>query len=101
MAIINIGLAIATTGKQNTEREVLLVLKALHVTVLKHRIAQSSTEPTLVADIFAPLSPNKAWEIAAVLDQDCIAQDDNGRLELFGPKADDWKPANRDYFLTI
>lgn len=101
MITLNIGMNIGDGTRKNTEREVLLVLKAYHASVLQYRVAQSNTEPTMVVQITHPLSPEKAWEIAAVLEQDCIAQDAHGALELYGPNADAWKPANRDFFIAI
>ena len=101
-ATLNIGLAIGRTKQFNTVREVLLVLRAFHVSVLRYRVAESTTEPTVVLEVCHALSPNKAWEVAAVLGQDCIAQEDIERnLELYGPKAADRQPANPDYFITF
>lgn len=105
MVLVNIGMAIGSRSQKDysqlTEREVELVLRAMHITVLRHEIKVSHTEPTYVAELSHALSPDKAWQLAANLDQECIAQDNNGWLELYGPQADDWKPANPAYFLTI
>jgi len=105
MILVNIGMAIGSRSQKDysqlTEREVSLVLRAMHISVMRYEIKASYTEPTFVAELTHALSPNKAWQLAANLDQECIAQDNHGWLELYGPQADDWKPANRDYFLTI
>lgn len=99
-AILNIGLHVE--GKLTlTIFEVIPVVNVTGVTVLRWRILQSTTEPTLVVETNLPLQPHQGLAVALLLRQDCIAQWHNGVGELFGPKAEKWGPFNREFFLDF
>lgn len=98
-SLVNIGLHIGDK-KGLTPEQVTKVLEANGVKVKKTSVHSSNSEPTMVATLDRPLTPEQAHRVSGLLKQDAIAQVAGGKGELYGPKAEDWKPFNRDYFLT-
>lgn len=99
-AILNIGLHVE--GELTlTHSDVLRAVCGEGVSILACRVCQSTTEPTLVIEVDRPLNANEGYFIAVTLRQDCIAQWHNGVGELFGPKAQEWGPFNKDFFIFL
>ncbi len=99
--VLNIGLA-TRDGGSITAKQALDVLRwQLGRTVLDWTVAQSATEPTLVAEIDAKLSPLEGEHLAERLRQDCVAQFDGFNGQLYGPNAEAWGPFNPAYFLLF
>lgn len=96
---VNIGLHTNEGGKITPE-EALAALRKHGIDVNRFAVHQSDTEPTLVADLSRPLTPEEAHQVSLDLKQEAIAQHANGQGELYGPGADKWKPFNPDYFLN-
>lgn len=99
-ATVNVGLAVHGGGAITPE-EVGAALKAVGVDVLRSATHQSDTEPTLIAELSRPLTPQEAHDVSAALKQDAIAQVTPEGGGLFGPKAADWGQFNPDFFLTM
>lgn len=97
-SMVNIGLNVGDK-KGLTPAQVTKVLEDHGVNVKKTSVHQSNSEPTMVATLDRPMTPEQASRVSGLLKQDAIAQVSDGKGELYGPKADDWKPFNRDYFL--
>ncbi len=97
--IVNIGLKVGDKTELTPE-QVEKVLKSQGVKVTKRSVHESTTEPTVVATLDKPLTPKQANTVSATLKQDAIAQVHKGVGQLYGPKAKEWGPFNRDYFLT-
>lgn len=97
-ATVNIGLA-TNDGAGVTVPEVLAVLQRTGARVLQHSTHQSDTEQTLVAQLSRPLTPAEATTVSAMLRQEAIAQIHEGEGDLYGPKADAWRPFNPAFFL--
>jgi hypothetical protein len=97
---LNIGLANPVMGKDNSIDSTLIVALDFIRDVENVSVQQSASERTVVIDF------NFIWGslnvLSAVLDQDCIALLDNetGKGELFGDKAEAWAPFNPEFFLT-
>jgi len=98
-ATINVGLH-TNDGVGITPTQVEAVLREHDVTVSKAAVHQSGTEPTFVGKLSRALTPEEAHQVSVALKQEAIAQHANGIGELYGPKAEAWKPFNPDYFLT-
>lgn len=98
-AVVNIGLNV-NDGSTISAQEALSALKLAGAKVLSHSVRTSNTEPTLIAELAEPLSPEKATALSATLKQDAIAQRlADGTGALYGPAADKWGPFNPEYFL--
>lgn len=98
-AVVNIGLNV-NDGSTISAQEALSALKLAGASVLSHQVRESNTEPTLIAELAEPLSPEKATALSATLKQDAIAQRlADGTGALYGPAADKWGPFNPEYFL--
>jgi thioredoxin reductase len=97
--VMNIGLA-TNDGKGITPEEAIKTLESHGLKVTRTSIKQSGTEPTLVASLDRDPTPEEAHSISASLNQEAVAvRHANGQGELYGPRADNWKPFNPDYFL--
>jgi thioredoxin reductase len=96
---VNIGLNV-NDGSKITPEEAISELEKQGVKVTRQSVEQSNTEPTLIASLSRPLTPEEADKVSKSLKQDAIAQFDGSKGELYGPKAEDWKPFNPDYFLN-
>lgn len=72
-AVVNIGLNV-NDGSTISAQEALSALKLAGASVLSHQVRESNTEPTLIAELAEPLSPEKATALSATLKQDAIAQ---------------------------
>ena len=98
---LNIGLTV-NGGLAITPDHALAALRDTGAQLIRFAIRQSTSEPTLIAELAVPLSGATLYLLAAALDQECIAQlsaDSIGILE--GPGADKWRPFNIEYFLTF
>lgn len=93
-AQLNIGLITNSGGKLPSSAALLWLESgawAEDAVVLCSRVAQSDTEPTLVAVLSAPLSRRMLDSLSTILLQDCIAQlHADGHGELVGPRAAEW-----------
>lgn len=97
---VNIGLDIPGGG-QLTVDEVNAALTAAGVKVQASTVRQSATEQTLVAQLDRALTPDEANALSVALKQEAVAQRVGDVGELYGPKADLWKPFNPEYFLDL
>ncbi len=99
--VVNIGLNVPG-GDALTEQKVLDALKAEGLEPTRYEIKQSSTEPTLIAEIPAT-DDAKINRLAETLGQEAIAvynpATDSG--VLVGPKAAQWGEFNKDFFLPL
>lgn len=98
-AVVNIGLN-TNDGTGISAEEAISVLRELGVEVQSSAIGQSDTEPTLIASLSRPLTPEEGHQVSERLRQEAIAQQVGETGDLFGPKAEAWGPFNPDYFLT-
>lgn len=98
-AMVNIGLDVPGGGRLTPE-EAAAVLERVGARPIRMTVAQSDTEPTLIAELERALTPEEAHDVSVALRQEAIAQvDETGRGELYGPMADNWRPFNGDYFI--
>lgn len=97
---VNIGLDIPGGG-QLTVDEVNAALTAAGVQVQASTVRQSATEQTLVARLDRALTPDEANALSVALKQEAVAQRVGDVGELYGPKAELWKPFNPEYFLDL
>lgn len=103
--ILNIGLAVKD-GLPIGADAALLAVAANDFRVVKHLVAQSDTEPTLVVEVLVLDLPALAWrklhQVANDLRQECIAaynaETDKGAL--IGPQAAAWGDFNPEFFIT-
>jgi hypothetical protein len=102
-AIVNIGLNVFPElgGGTVHPAEAIRALKAQGVDVTETQVRQSGTEPTLVARLSKPLTPEQGHAVSSVLRQEAIAQRTGNKGDLFGPAAEKWAPFNSDYFLDF
>lgn len=99
-AELNIGLAVSG-GANLDPQQVIQALHKVGADVVGSVVFDSDTEPTLVVKLKERLSGNIVERLARNLNQEAIAQRfDDGSGELYGPKADEWRPFNADYFLV-
>jgi hypothetical protein len=97
---LNIGMNV-NDGSVLTEKEILQALKGVGVKVRRKEIRQSGTEPTVIAQLDRPLTPQEAHDLSAKLRQDAIAQRVGTEGALHGPAAEKWGPFNPEYFLDL
>jgi hypothetical protein len=101
MQTLNIGLN-RNVGGTVRAADVLMWIMSSARKVSAATIAQSDTEPTLVARIDAPLSDAEAYALCAAFDQDCIAQSADGISgALLGPKSAEWGAFNPALFIRL
>lgn len=96
--LVNIGLNV-NDGSKLTDDEALQALRDQGADILDFIKHTSDTEPTLVVTLASPLTAKQADAVSEHLRQDAIAQMTGDEGELYGPRADEWKPFNPDYFL--
>ena len=98
---LNIGLQV-TPRLFNTLGEVLTEVRAAGIHVGQFKIANSTTEPTVVIESDDDVLPQEAYRIAKALLQDCIAVENrDGTRGLYGPRAEKWLPFNPEFFITF
>lgn len=99
--ILNIGLDVKATS-QIAAHVALEIVKAHDFIVHKHKVVQSDTEPTLVAEVSGGF-PAAPYRIAYDLQQDCIAVYDPVKKsgELLGPQSHRWGIFNPAFFFLI
>jgi hypothetical protein len=98
--LVNIGLNVEG-GAPLTPAAVLDALKAIGVTVETHEVHESNTEPTVVAKLDRPLTPEEAHALSVTLKQQAIAQLSDGEGGVHGPMAEAWSPFNPEFFLLM
>ena len=69
--------------------------------ILRWRVVESDSEPTLTAEIRGDVDGEFLLALCDELSQDCIAVIDSLGGTLIGPKADEWGPFNPAYFFTL
>lgn len=102
-AILNIGLSVG--GGPAKVSQLFKAMRAVRLAAgddeITSWVGQSATEQTLVVVLEEPLAQAQAELLAAVLEQDCIAQlTSEGEGKLFGPRAEAWGPFDIDQFIT-
>lgn len=96
---VNIGLE-TDDGKGITPEQAIERLKSSGVDVTQTSVHTSPTgEKTLVASLSRPLTSGEAHSVSEDLNQQSIAQYSNGKGELHGPKAEDWRPFQNKFFI--
>lgn len=84
--------------------DILLDLKELGFDVLRYRVAQSQSEPTLVVNVVHE-SRYVLKELSALCNryaQDCLAlSDTDGHGALVGDKSSKWGDFAREYFIAM
>lgn len=98
---LNIGLKKGTTEELLTKQGVLKVLEERGMRIVKNKVQNSDTEPTLVVQLDKPLTEQQMLELASVLDQEAIPQLVNGKGALYGSNASAWGDFNPEYFLDF
>lgn len=97
--MVNVGLKVGENGVISADQALAELQK--HAEVTQHSVHTSNTEPTLVASLKRPLTSEEAASVAKNLHQESIAQHvPGGKSDLYGPKAEAWRPFNPDYFLN-
>jgi hypothetical protein len=103
--ILNIGLAVGATPSI-AAHVALEIVKANDFIVKSHTVAESDTEPTVVATVTylgvnALMCLQHMRAIADDLQQDCIAvyRPLTGKGALIGPKAAAWGAFNPEFFI--
>jgi hypothetical protein len=100
-ATLNVGLLNSKDGSTIPDQFALNEVKRFFA-VLDHKFAQSETERTLVAKVQADehLRVN-TYNLALMLDQDCVAICFGKYGALIGPRAYAWGEFNPDYFINL
>lgn len=107
--MLNVGLAIGTTGQRLTLTEVVQAVERAGLVIDALAVHDSATEPTAVIRATVALPAHRAagalYGLAITLAQDCIAVHWLGRGfpagALIGPAADMWGAFNPAFFLTL
>lgn len=104
--IINIGLAVPNSNNMiSTEAALAALADVFGATPARWHVAQSGTEPTLVAEVHAARSHvyPQAHRVSVALSQDCIAVYCPARHTgaLVGPKSADWGAFNMAAFVGM
>lgn len=101
-ATLNIGLAVGDSVPVDQLFRTLRAVRSVSGdNPITSRVAQSSTEQTLVVILEEPLSAEAASDLALLLNQDCIAQlESDGEGNLYGPCAEAWGPFDINEFIT-
>ncbi len=95
---LNIGLA-TNDGAGITDKQAIKELQKLGVKVKVSEVRGSNTEPTLIATLDKPLTPEQADQLSVKLRQEAIVQRVDGEGALYGPAKEKWGPFNPEYFL--
>ncbi len=101
---LNIGLAISGQPLEHSPAAVLSLLAKCGFRVLTHRLAQSTTGPTLVTEVLPPEDwHNRLYFFSCVTRQFCVAvRHSYGRVLLIGPNAArNWSTFDPDLFLPL
>lgn len=99
-AVVNIGLA-TNDGAGLSADQAIAALEAIGVKVMSKSVRQSATEPTLIAKLDRPLTPEEANAVSEATRQEAIAQRVDGVGDIYGPAAENWRPFNDAYFLPL
>jgi hypothetical protein len=100
--VMNVGLAVGNEGDTIEVADVLEACDKCGVIVIgKPVVVDSDSEPTAVMTFAAPVQAD-IYDLAKVLQQDCIAVYDsrNWRGKLIGPKAESWGTFDPAFFFT-
>lgn len=97
---VNIGMDVKD-GTKLTENEINEALAEFRVSIVRSKIHQSGTEPTFVAKLSRPLSPEELFQLSVKLRQDAIPQISKGTGIMTGPNAKDWGDFNPEYFMNL
>lgn len=107
--LLNVGLAVGRTGHLNTISQTVSILESTGLTIEALRVVESDTEPTVVAQVLAPLgwtaaaAHNAIYGAAFVLGQQAIAA--YGHLVAFGqnigPEAAAWGAFDGRLFFNL
>jgi len=100
-ANMNVGLKVDATGHVWTVADVLAAAEKCGVIAGKPTVVNSDSEPTVVMTFAAP-SAVDIYDMAAELQQDCIAIYDarNWRGRLIGPNTEAWGEFDPSMFFT-
>lgn len=101
--LVNVGLA-RNTGGQLDPSTVLRAFRQRGFQHIANALHRSDSEDTVVMAMIQPARAMRAIdELAAELDQDCIAVafTGNGAGVLIGPKADDWGAFDPSCFILL
>jgi hypothetical protein len=103
LLLLNVGLAVSGQALHLSPVTVLSLLAEAGFRVLSHRVAQSTTEPTLVALVLPPEDwHDSLYVLSCSTRQDCIAvQYPDGSGLLVGPGSRIWGVFNPDFFLPL
>lgn len=96
---LNIGLKSAVTHRTSGPQKVISLLSCMAIIDDDWRVAQSSTEATLIVRLDKPLTNRQLHTLSVALEQDCIAQLHDGKGVLVGPRAEAWGEFNPEFFL--
>lgn len=97
--VLNIGLKTRDGGTLSAKHALDVLRWQLGRTALDWTVAQSATEPTLIVEVDAKLTPTEGAFLAERLRQGAVAQFDGFDGQLYGPDAEAWGPFNGAYFL--
>ena len=96
---LNVGTHV-TGGQPITPEQITSEIEKTGAKVVKSSVVPSNTEPTVVATLDRPLTPDEGNTVAANLHQEAIPQaHPAGGGEIFGPQAEKWGPFNPNYFI--
>jgi hypothetical protein len=107
---LNIGLAVGTSGAENTVTQTVQALERAGFVLQALRVAQSSTERTVIAQVSSPsawgidsFQATAIYALAVQLGQQAIGvfESCRGHGELIGPDAASWGSFDPTQFLTI
>lgn len=100
--VMNVGMKVDATGYVWEMADVLDAAERCGVIIVgKPSVVNSDSEPTVVAAFAAPTSA-EVWDMAKMLQQDCIATYNarTWRGRLIGPNAEAWGDFNPHMFFT-
>lgn len=98
---MNVGLKVDATGYVWEVNDVLEAAERCGVIAGKPTVVSSDSEPTVVMTFASP-TQKEVWQMAKVLQQDCIACYDarNWRGHLIGPNSAAWGDFDPSMFFT-
>lgn len=99
--VMNVGLKVDATGYIWEVADVREAAERCGVIMGKPTVVNSDSEPTVVATFAAP-TQKEVWQMAKVLQKDCIACYDSRNWNgfLIGPNRDAWGKFNPEFFFT-